>query len=319
MDVMTEMEQALGAEVVRSLEQRRLLCEMAVPEAGTADAGVRADRIAGLITGLAYGNAGADGRVGVETQTFVLSAEAWLDHGWRAPGALAEQLSRELHTLRVRGEAIGAAVDAHRNGVPWHLAASTSYGNGGPQPGRRRRGRARRPAGGRVARRVRRHCRDACRPARRCRVGHAGHGDRRPDPARPVDIAGRHRGRRRPCHRRCARPANAGARPAVRPRARRSFGRRCGRRRDGGSRCRRDHRRAGRRHPWRRGAAAGVAQRRGRRRVPGPRPAHRRVDRSRARFGHLVPHRPLRLDGVDRPRRCGRVRPVLRQPAIDRR
>ena len=67
---------------------------------------------------------------GVETQTFVLSAEAWLDHGWRAPGALAEQLSRELHTLRVRGEAIGAAVDAHRHGVPWHLAASTSYGNG---------------------------------------------------------------------------------------------------------------------------------------------------------------------------------------------
>ena len=60
----------------------------------------------------------------------MLSAEAWLDHGWRAPGALAEQLSRELHTLRVRGEAIGAAVDAHRHGVPWHLAASTSYGNG---------------------------------------------------------------------------------------------------------------------------------------------------------------------------------------------
>ena len=34
MDVMTEMEQALGAEIVRSLEQRRLLCEMAVPGGG---------------------------------------------------------------------------------------------------------------------------------------------------------------------------------------------------------------------------------------------------------------------------------------------
>ena len=129
MDAMTEMERALGAEAVRSLEQRRLLWDVGVPTATDLDAAVRLDRTLGVVIGLAAGNADDSGRVGVETQTFVLSAEAWLDHGWRAPEALAEQLSRELHTLRTRGEAIGAAVEGHRNGVPWHLAASTSFGN----------------------------------------------------------------------------------------------------------------------------------------------------------------------------------------------
>ena len=61
---------------------------------------MRLDRTLGVVLGLAAGNTDDSGRVGVETQTFVLAAEAWLDHGWRAPEALAEQLSRELHTLR---------------------------------------------------------------------------------------------------------------------------------------------------------------------------------------------------------------------------
>jgi ADP-ribosylglycohydrolase/uncharacterized protein YegL len=130
MGAMVKMEQTLGAEAVRSLAQRRLLWDVPAPSGPVAvDEAVRVDRTTGLVLGLAAGNADADGRVGVETQTFVLSAEVWLDHGWRAPEALAEQLAREQHTLRTRGEAIGAAVEAHRNGVPWHLAASTSYGN----------------------------------------------------------------------------------------------------------------------------------------------------------------------------------------------
>jgi ADP-ribosylglycohydrolase len=128
MDAMTEMERALGAEAVRSLTQRRLLCDVAAP-AAEVDAATRLDRTLGVVLGLAAGNTDGDGRVGVETQTFVLSAEAWLDHTWRAPEALAEQLSRELHTLRLRGAAIGAAVNNHRAGVPWHLAAPTSFGH----------------------------------------------------------------------------------------------------------------------------------------------------------------------------------------------
>src|SRR6187200_2193529 len=129
MDAMTEMERALGVEAVRSLTQRRLLCDVAAPAAADVDAATRLDRTLGVVLGLAAGNTDGSGRVGVETQTFVLSAEAWLDHSWRAPEALAEQLSREMHTLRVRGEAIGAAVDNHRAGVPWHLAAPTSFGH----------------------------------------------------------------------------------------------------------------------------------------------------------------------------------------------
>jgi ADP-ribosylglycohydrolase len=130
MDGMTQLLHALGAEAVGSLRQRRLLWELPL-QAGAAnvDPATRLDRTLGVVLGLAAGNADGDGKVGVETQTFVLSAEAWLDHGWRAPEALAEQLSRELHTLRTRGLAIDAAVEAHRNGVPWHLAAPTSYGN----------------------------------------------------------------------------------------------------------------------------------------------------------------------------------------------
>ena len=101
MDAMTEMERVLGAEAVRSLEQRHLLWDVAgFRRFLTADDGVRLDRTIGVVLGLAAGNADGDHRVGVETQTFVLSAEAWLDHGRRAPEVLAEQLSRELHTLR---------------------------------------------------------------------------------------------------------------------------------------------------------------------------------------------------------------------------
>ncbi len=129
MDAMTEMERALGAEAVRSLEQRHLLWDVAASGRADPDDGVRLDRTIGVAIGLAAGNADGDHLVGVETQTFVLSAEAWLDHGWRAPEVLAEQLSRELHTLRTRGEAIGTAVEGHRNGVPWHLAGPTSFGN----------------------------------------------------------------------------------------------------------------------------------------------------------------------------------------------
>ena len=140
MDAMTEMERALGTEAVRSLAQRHLLWDVAGPAVPAADDGVRLDRTIGVAIGLAAGNADGDHRVGVETQTFVLSAEAWLDHGWRAPEVLAEQLSRELHTLRTRGEAIGTAVEGYRNGVPWYLAAPTSFGNaalGASRSGRR--------------------------------------------------------------------------------------------------------------------------------------------------------------------------------------
>lgn len=124
-----ELERGLGPEAVRSLAQRRLLWDLAPPPTAGVDAAVRLDRTLGATIGLAAGNAGGDGRVRVEAQTFVLSAEAWLDHGWRAPEVLAEQLSRAHRTLRVRGAAIDAAVEAHRAGVPWYLAASTSRGN----------------------------------------------------------------------------------------------------------------------------------------------------------------------------------------------
>src|SRR4051812_17237168 len=130
MDAMTEMEQALGAEVVRTLVQRRLLWSGPTAVSDGADERTRLHRTVGAIVGLAAGGADGRGRGGGETQTFLLAAEAWWDRGWRAPEALIEQLSREQATLRVRGQAIRAAVDAHRAGIPWHLGASRSYGNG---------------------------------------------------------------------------------------------------------------------------------------------------------------------------------------------
>ena len=93
-----------------------------------------ADRIAGVVLGLAAGNAvgqrGANGQVSAETQTFVTSCEAWLDHGWRAPEALAELLARRLSGFRSPGRAVVTAVERRRHGAAWHDAASRSYGNG---------------------------------------------------------------------------------------------------------------------------------------------------------------------------------------------
>src|SRR3954454_5951834 len=100
MDATAEMERAFGPEAVRTLMQRRLLCDWAAATAGGADEPTRLDRTTGVVLGLAAGDAGGRGRVSAETQTFVLSAEAWLDHGWRAPEVLIEQLSREWNTLR---------------------------------------------------------------------------------------------------------------------------------------------------------------------------------------------------------------------------
>jgi ADP-ribosylglycohydrolase len=85
------------------------------------------------VLGLAAGNAagrGDRGRVGAETQTFVTSCEAWLDHGWRAPEALAELFARRLPGFRAPGRALRMAVERRRHGAPWYDAASRSYGNG---------------------------------------------------------------------------------------------------------------------------------------------------------------------------------------------
>ncbi len=71
----------------------------------------------------------ANGQVSAETQTFVTSCEAWLDHGWRAPEALAELLARRLSGLRSPGRAVVTAVQRRRRGAAWHDAAPRSYGN----------------------------------------------------------------------------------------------------------------------------------------------------------------------------------------------
>src|SRR4051794_40298395 len=110
MDAYRELERAVGGPAMASLAARGLVSRVPVPAVAPCDSAVVADRTAGVVFGLAAGNAAPSGRVGVEAQTFVLAAEAWLDHGWRAPEVVAEQLSRELGTLRTRGEAITAAV-----------------------------------------------------------------------------------------------------------------------------------------------------------------------------------------------------------------
>ena len=207
MDAMAEMERALGPEAVRTLVQRRLLWSGAVAANEGADAPTRLDRTTGVVLGLAAGDADGRGRVSAETQTFVLSAEAWLDHGWRAPEVLIEQLSREWDTLRVRGAAIQASVEAHRAGVPWYLGASTSYGHAAL---------ARAVAVGAVfagesvvdrragVGRLRRHPRP---PASDCGGGGAGRVDRRTDPTRSGRAA-----RRRVPGRRCVVHRAGGAR-----------------------------------------------------------------------------------------------------------
>ena len=215
-------------------------------------------------------------------------------------------------------EAIGAAVDAHRNGVPWHLAASTSYGNGAL---------SRAAAVGAV---------HAGRPAAVSLAASLDtvvtHADRRAvaasatlatviaalirrDPSTsPADIVG------------TVGPATGGV---LAPQTL-ALALRCALDDD-------DPSAAVAAAVAMEGLAAGaitgalVGAIHGAAALP---PAWRNVEGAaaypvlarriaastdRARFGHLVPHRPLRLDGVDRPRRCGRVRPVLRQPAVDRR
>jgi ADP-ribosylglycohydrolase len=125
-DVMVELEAAVGPEVVRSLRQRRLLWTVAPMGRTTAAVEVRGERLAGVVAGL---RGGAADEAGLDVQSFALSAATWLDHGWRAPAALGEQLSRELHVLRMRGEAVSRAVEAFRAGAPWYLAADGSHGH----------------------------------------------------------------------------------------------------------------------------------------------------------------------------------------------
>ncbi len=159
--LMDEAERALGGAAITSLSGRGLLRGIEVPSTTSrADATLRLDRVSGVIAGLAAGNAlgrtaerrqareprprneladamrrrtldGGKGRGGASTQTFVLSAEAWLEHGWRAPEVLAEQLDLRLEGLRSPGRAIRTTVDELRRGTPWFLAAPRSYGDAG--------------------------------------------------------------------------------------------------------------------------------------------------------------------------------------------
>jgi ADP-ribosylglycohydrolase len=115
------------------LEGRGLFHHVEAGTCGGADPSMRADRVAGVVLGLAAGNAtgrGDGGRVGAETQTFVTSCEAWLDHGWQAPEALAELFARRLPGFRSPGRALRGAVERRLRGAPWYEAATRSYGNG---------------------------------------------------------------------------------------------------------------------------------------------------------------------------------------------
>ena len=120
MDATTEMERALGAEAVRSLAAAAAAVgRRRVP---TATAPVTTPMPAGP-------DAGRRARPGRRQRRRQRARSAsrrrrscWRRRRgsttrWRAPEALAEQLSRERHTLRTRGQAIDAAVDGHRAGV----------------------------------------------------------------------------------------------------------------------------------------------------------------------------------------------------------
>ena len=283
MDAMTEMERALGAEAVGSLKQRRLLWDVGVPTATDLDAAVRLDRTLGVVLGLAAGNTDDSGRVGVETQTFVLAAEAWLDHGWRAPEALAEQLlARAAHACGPRRRhrrggrrapqrrRRGTSPPRRRTATPPSAAPRPSAP---PSPASRQRSAWRRRLDAAVTH-AERHATAAsaalaaivaglirrdpattpvevCRSGRRVRAPTTGVRDLLVRALSSLDRRRRHdpaaalgRPRRR----------DAGARRVVRTRQRRS--RRSGRRGSGPrarfARRRRDHRRSRRRHPRRR-------------------------------------------------------------------
>jgi ADP-ribosylglycohydrolase len=143
-------EQALGGVAIESLRRRRLLEGVDV-----AAGAVSADRLAGALVGLALGDAlagwarRAGGRpltadavrhhlgersgrpqtVSALTQSLVLSAEAWLADGWRAPGTVAAELDRRLATMRSPGAAVRHAVEQRRTGAPWFEAAGRSFGS----------------------------------------------------------------------------------------------------------------------------------------------------------------------------------------------
>ena len=63
------------------------------------------------------------------SQMMVLSAEAWLGSGWRAPAALADELVRRVPTMRLPGEATRRAVERRAAGRPWYEAAGDSFGD----------------------------------------------------------------------------------------------------------------------------------------------------------------------------------------------
>ncbi len=65
------------------------------------------------------------------TQSLVLSAEAWLADGWRAPESLADELDRRADTMRSPGAAVRRAVERRLAGVPWFESAGESFGDAG--------------------------------------------------------------------------------------------------------------------------------------------------------------------------------------------
>ncbi len=159
-----QVERELGAGAMSSLAARNLLCDVRV--AGCS-AGADDDRVRGALVGLAFGDAVAEwaqraraaGRtlgerevrefielhdglpidrrkplgftdpVSALSQMMVLSAEAWLGSGWRAPAALADELVRRVPTMRLPGEATRRAVERRAAGRAWYEAAGDSFGD----------------------------------------------------------------------------------------------------------------------------------------------------------------------------------------------
>ena len=350
------MAAALGDRVVGSLEGRGLIHHVDVGAVGEPGPSVVADRVAGVVLGLAAGNAVGrrdGGRVGAETQTFVTSCEAWLDHGWRAPEALAELFARRLPGLPVAGS---GAAHRRRAAPPWRALARGGEplvrqrrpvpgGRGRDRAGRRRsldrRGglastpRSPTPHGGRRHRRRRwpgsspRSCSAMRRPLPLIVVARVvasvGHDKVRAS----LELALASRG---------VPAADVVSRTGDWPHATSTLAlalwcalefadpaeaiataggdqrpRRHGRRR---------HRRPGRGDP-RRLVTPGRLGRRRRRgeRLPAARRPRGRAETRRPpvdpldRGGDLVPARPFGLDGIDRRRRRHRVRSVLRRAA----
>lgn len=150
-DLLVEMERALGAVAVMSLEGRGLLVRNPLPD---VESDASRDRVGGALIGIAVGRSlssavsrmrreGAvtgetlrrlaltarTARSGAEAQTAELAARCWVGRDWAAAVRVSDGIMAAVERLHRPGRTIVAMADRRRHGIDWFEAGVPSLGN----------------------------------------------------------------------------------------------------------------------------------------------------------------------------------------------